>query len=126
MSEGEGGRGPTSMQAGLKGRCPRCGRGHLFRGFLAVAERCEVCDLDFEFIDAGDGPAVFVILIVGFIVCGAALIVEVAYEPPYWVQGVIWVPLLVPLCLGLLRPLKGWLIASQYRHKAELGRLADP
>jgi uncharacterized protein (DUF983 family) len=110
---------------GLKCRCPRCGQGRLFSGFLRTAERCGACGLDYGFIDAGDGPAVFVILIVGFVVVGFALLVEVALQPPYWVHAALWIPLLLVLCLGLLRPLKGLLIASQYRNRAEQGRLAD-
>jgi uncharacterized protein (DUF983 family) len=115
----------SPVQTGLRNRCPRCGRGRLFKGFLSVDDRCHACGLDYSFIDAGDGPAVFVILIVGFIVCGLALLVEVAFQPSYWVHAALWGPLLLLLCLGLLRPLKGWLIASQYRHRAEQGRPAD-
>ena len=85
--------------------------------------RCSACGLDFAFADSADGPAVFVILIVGFIIAGAALLAEVAYSPPIWVHFVLWVPLVLILCLGMLRPLKGVLIALQYHHKAEEGRI---
>ena len=108
---------------GLAGRCPRCGKGKLFQGFLGVRPRCDVCGLDYAFIDAGDGPAVFVILIAGFIVVGAALAVEVLYQPPFWVHAVLWAPLILLTTLGPLRPLKGLLIALQYHHKAAEGRL---
>ncbi|MBU3888641.1 MULTISPECIES: DUF983 domain-containing protein [Methylosinus] len=111
--------------AGLLGRCPRCGKGHLFRGFLALAPSCEVCGLDLAFADSGDGPAVFVMTIAGFIVVGAALYVEVAYAPPYWVHGLIFLPLTVIVCAGLLRPAKSLLIALQYFNKAEEGQRAD-
>ena len=84
---------------------------------------CESCGLDFGFADAGDGPAVFVILIGGAIVVFAALIVEVLYQPPYWVHAALWLPLILIVTLGPLRPIKGLLIALQYHHKAQEGRL---
>ena len=107
---------------GLSGHCPRCGKGKLFQGFLTVAPRCERCGLDYSFADAGDGPAVFVILIAGFIVAGAALVVEVLYEPPYWVHALLWGPLILITTLVPLRPVKGLMIALQYHHKAAEGR----
>lgn len=111
--------------AGLLGRCPRCGEGHLFQGFLKLAPRCEACGLDLAFADSGDGPAVFVMTIAGFIVVGAALWVEIAYAPPYWVHALIFLPLTVIVCAGLLRPTKSLLIALQYFNKAEEGQRAD-
>ena len=115
---------PQSAYAtGLAGRCPRCGEGHLFSSFLTVAPSCEVCGLDLKFADSGDGPAVFVMLLAGFIVVGAALFVEVRYEPPMWVHLIIFLPLALVVCLGMLRPLKGVLVALQYRNKAGLGQL---
>ena len=114
-----------AQQTGMRGRCPRCGEGRLFRGFLDVAPRCQACGLDFSFADAGDGPAVFIMMIVGFIVVGLALFVEFTFSPPYWVHAILWIPLVIGLSLGLLRPLKGFLIAQQYRHRAEQGRVAE-
>jgi uncharacterized protein (DUF983 family) len=108
---------------GLAGRCPRCGKGRLFQGFLGLRPRCDGCGLDYKFADAGDGPAVFVILIGGAVVVFAALITEVVYQPPYWVHAVLWIPLVLIVTLGPLRPIKGLLIALQYHHKAEEGRL---
>ncbi len=108
--------------AGLKGRCPRCGEGRLFASFLTVAKECEVCGLDYSFADAGDGPAVFVILIVGFIVVGLALWLEVTSGPPLWLHFLLWIPLTLLLSLGSLRLIKGVLITLQYRNKAEEGR----
>ena len=108
--------------AGLKGRCPRCGEGRLFASFLTVAKECEVCELDYSFADAGDGPAVFVILIVGFIVVGLALWLEVTSGPPLWLHFLLWIPLTLLLSLGSLRLIKGVLITLQYRNKAEEGR----
>ncbi len=98
----------------------------MFRGLLTVPPKCDVCGLDFSFADSGDGPSVFVTLIAGFLVLGAALAVDMAYEPPIWIYAVVFLPLTVIVCLGLLRPLKGLLIASQYKTKAAPGRLEEP
>ena len=114
---------PPPIRAGLEGRCPRCGEGRMFDGFLAVSERCEACDLDYGFADAADGPAVFVMFIVGFLVVGLALWLEFAWMPPVWVHVALWFPLTAILSLVTLRPLKGVMIALQYHHKAEEGRL---
>ncbi len=115
---------PQSPYAtGLAGRCPRCGEGHMFKGFIEIAERCDVCGLDLGFADAGDGPAVFVSLFAGFIVLGAALWLEFTYEPPFWVHILVFGPFTLIVCLGILRPLKGLLVALQYVNKAEQGRL---
>ena len=84
-----------------------------------------MCGLDFEFIDSGDGPAVFIILIVGFLVVGAALAVEVTFMPPIWLHLVLWTPLTLGLAIGLLRPLKGLMIAQQYKQSAQEGRLGE-
>ncbi len=107
------------------GRCPRCGKGRLFQGFLTLAPQCRICGLDTEFADSGDGPAVFAMTIVGFIVVGAALGLELAYAPPIWLHMLLWVPLTIGLGLAILRPLKGLLIAQQYARRAEEGRLAS-
>ena len=114
---------PSPYVTGVTGRCPRCGGGKLFDGFLELAPRCEACGLDYGFADAGDGPAVIVTLLAGFIVVGTALVVEVKYEPPMWLHLAIFVPLTLVVCLGMLRPLKGILVSLQYRNKAGLGRL---
>jgi uncharacterized protein (DUF983 family) len=122
---GAGGPGVSVFRAALGAKCPRCGKGPLFKGFLAVAPACRVCGLDFGPVDTGDGPAVFVILISGFLLVGAALITEVLYAPPYWVHLVIWLPLTLIVTLGLLRPVKALLVALQYKHKAAEGRLVQ-
>jgi len=116
----------VSVNRGLRGRCPNCGQGRLFSGFLTVRPRCESCGLDYSFADAGDGPAVFVILFAGFVVVFAALITEVVYQPPYWVHAALWAPLILIVTLGPLRPIKGLLIALQFHHKAQEGRLDLP
>ncbi len=116
----------SPYSTGLSGRCPRCGEGRLFNGFLTVAPACDHCGLDLAFADAGDGPAVFVTLFAGFIVLGMALWVELSYEPPMWVHLLIFAPMTLIVCLGILRPLKGLLVAMQYANKAEQGRLHRP
>ncbi len=108
----------SPVSAGLGCRCPRCGRGRLFDGFLTVAERCSECQLDLTKADSGDGPAVFIIFILGFLVVPLALLLEALAAPPYWVHVAIWPIVILGGALVLLRPLKGLLIALQYHHKA--------
>jgi len=116
-------RAAIDVTFSLAGRCPRCGEGKLFAGFLNLAPACDKCGLSYDKLDQGDGPAVFIILIAGFVVCGLALWVEVTYEPPYWVHVVLWTPLILALTLGLLRPLKSLMVWQQFRMRAEEGRL---
>jgi uncharacterized protein (DUF983 family) len=121
------GHAPSVLQSALRGlacRCPRCGEGRLYAGFLTLAPRCEVCGLDFGFTDVGDGAAVFTILIGGAIVVLSALIVEVKYQPPFWLHAALWLPLVVITTLVPLRSIKALLIALQFHHKAQEGRLA--
>jgi Uncharacterized protein conserved in bacteria len=108
---------------GILGRCPRCQQGSLFRGFLKLAPRCEVCGLDYSFADPADGPAFFSMSIVAFPALAFALWLQLTYEPPIWVHLVTTLPLTVGACVVLLRPLKGWLVCSQYFHKAEEGSI---
>lgn len=115
-----------SYVAALTCRCPRCGKGRLYAGFLTLRPRCDACGLDYSFIDTGDGPAVFVILFAGLVVVGAALAVETIYQPSYWVHALLWVPLILLVTVGPLRPLKALLIALQFQHKAAEGRLERP
>src|SRR5215468_4280354 len=109
--------------AGLACRCPRCGKGKLYAGFLTLAPKCDACGLDFAFMDSGDGPAIFVIMIAGAIVVTAALITEVKFQPPFWVHAALWLPLTLAVTLWPLRAIKSLLIALQYHHKAAEGRL---
>ena len=104
------------------GKCPRCGEGGLYKGFLKLDDRCDHCQLDYGFADAGDGPAVFVIMIVGFIATGGVLYSEFAFEPRWWVHVLIWGPATIGLSLAFLYWLKGALIAQQYFTKAEPGQ----
>jgi len=114
---------PSPLVAGLKARCPGCGQGPLFRSGLVLREKCERCGLSYAFADSGDGPAVFAIFILGFVVLGAALLVEFRLGPPVWVHVVLWGLLTPLLALILLRVLKAMLIALQYKHRAGEGRL---
>jgi uncharacterized protein (DUF983 family) len=115
----------STVIAGLGGRCPACHRGKLYSGFLTLAPKCDRCGLDYAFADSGDGPAVFVILVTGFVVTGLALVTEILYAPPYWLHAILWGSLAILLPLALLRSFKGLLIALQFRHKAEEGKLAS-
>jgi uncharacterized protein (DUF983 family) len=116
---------PGAIIAGLTCACPRCGRGKLFRGFIALRPHCDVCGLDYSFADSGDGPAVFIMFLAGFIVVFSALLTEVMYQPPLWVHAALWLPLILIVTLGPLRPMKGLLIALQYHHRAAEGRFGD-
>jgi uncharacterized protein (DUF983 family) len=115
--------GVNPWRAGLTCRCPNCGKGPLFSGFLKVAPQCTACGFNLAAADSGDGPAVFIVLIVGVIVCFGALFTEFAYRPPVWVHLVLWLPLTAVLVLGLMRPFKGVMLALQFHHRAsEAGR----
>jgi uncharacterized protein (DUF983 family) len=111
--------------AGLACACPRCGQGRLFAGFLKLQPRCECCGLDYGFADSGDGPAVFIMFLAGAIVVGAALVTEILFQPPYWVHAALWLPLIVLVTLGPLRPMKGLMIVLQYHHKAAESRFGQ-
>lgn len=108
----------TMLAAGVRGRCPRCGRGRLFTGFLKITDQCPVCGLAFSGHDAGDGPAVAAIFILGFGVTGLAGFVEYLYAPPMWLHAVLWLPLIGFGAVALLQPLKGLTVALQYRFRA--------
>lgn len=114
----------TTIRHGLVCRCPRCGKGPVFAGFLKPAARCSACDLDLGFADSGDGPAIFIIFIVGFLILALAGITESIWHPAPFIHLLLWLPMTVILCLALLRPFKGVMIALQYRNDArEGGRL---
>ncbi len=110
-------RGAPTIRSGLMCRCPRCGKGRLFSGFLEVADACDCCGLDLSSNDSGDGPAVLIIMVLGFLVGGLALWTEVRFAPPVWLHMVMWIPLIIVGGLGMLRPFKGLLIAVQYKHR---------
>jgi uncharacterized protein (DUF983 family) len=117
--------GIDPLHAALKGRCPRCGKGRLFRNPIAIGPSCSVCDLDFTHYDRqGDGPAVFSIILTGFLAVGAAFIVEILYAPPVWLHLVLWIPLACFLSVMSIRLFKAWLVGQQYRHDADEGTLS--
>ncbi len=114
---------PSVPTAAFTCRCPRCGEGKLFQGFLTLRPRCESCGLDYGAFESGDGPAVFIILGAGFIVVFAALLMEVLYRPPFYVHALLWLPLILIVTLLPLRFIKATMIALQYRNKAAEGRI---
>lgn len=105
----------TALWRGLRGKCPNCGEGHMFRSFLKVADRCDRCDEELFHHRADDFPAYLVIVIVGHIVVPLVLHVETYYAPPYWVHAVLWIPLTLGLALVLLQPVKGMIVALQWQ-----------
>lgn len=107
---------PSAFDAGLKCVCPRCGEGRLFSGYLKVRSRCESCGLDLSFAEGSEGPAAFIILLVGFVVVGAAALTEVAFHPHPLVHLALWIPTTLILSLILLRPFKAMMIALHYHH----------
>lgn len=113
-------------QTGLRGRCPRCGQGHLFQGVLALRKECEVCGLDYAFADTADGPAFFVMLLGGIPCLAFAVWLQSVFDPPVWVHLLTTLPVMLLLCLPPLRLMKGWLAANQYFHKAEEVRFKSP
>ena len=114
------------MIAGLRGRCPECGEGSLFCGFLKVCARCEACGADLTRADAGDGPVVFILLIVGAIGCFGLLLTEFTLHPPAWLEALIWLPLTGAMAVGAMRPFKGVLIALQFHNRAAEARRDGP
>ena len=113
------------VRSAMSGHCPRCGKGKLFAGYLTLAKKCDHCDLDYGFADSADGPAVLVILVAGFLVVLMAVLVEVKYQPPYWVHAVLWLPLGILIPLAMLRPLKGAAVGMQYKHRAKEARFGS-
>ncbi len=110
---------PHPVRVALAGRCPRCGQGRLFAGWLKVRSECDVCGLELSAIQAGDGAATFIMQIVGFLVGFSALYVEIAFHPPMWLHLIVWLPMVALLALALMRPGKGLMIALHYRSRSE-------
>ena len=115
----------SPFRAGFTCRCPGCGKGKLYSGLLKVADKCEICSLDLGAEDSGDGPAVFVILILGFVIVGLAVWVEFAFSPPLWFHPVLWFPTILAGSIFLLRVFKSTLISLQFHHKAGVGVVDD-
>ena len=113
------------VRAAAKGCCPRCGRGRIYAGLLRFNDRCPVCDLDISAFNVGDGPAAFLTLIIGAVVVGLAMWVELSFTPPWWVHALLWPPLIILSTIASLRLTKGLLLALEYRNQAAEGRLDD-
>lgn len=113
----------SPLKTGIAGKCPRCGKGNLFAGYLTVAKSCERCNLSFSFADAGDGAAWFVMLFACIFGVGSILGIEVAYSPPFWVHVLIAIPVLIIIPMLLLRPVKGAFLAQQWKTGAQEGRV---
>jgi uncharacterized protein (DUF983 family) len=113
---------PTPVAVALRGLCLRCAAKTLYKGLAAFAPKCRACGLDFAGFNVGDGPAAFLILIVGALVTGLAVALDLAAEPPWWLHVLLWLPLTAGLVIGLLRLAKGLLLALEYRHRARDGR----
>ena len=122
--DGPAATSPSSLKAAVAGDCPRCGTHSLFDGWVSFAKRCPGCGLDFDSFNVGDGPAAFLIFIVGTIVVVAALVVDGAFSPPWWVH-LLWIPVTAALTIGGLRVSKGWLLAQEYKHRAREGRISE-
>lgn len=107
------------LRLGWSCKCPRCREGSLYKpGFtLAVVDKCEKCGLDLARNDSADGPAVFLIFILGFTIVPLALAFEYAFHPPLWVHAILWSVLILAIILFTLRPLKAYIIALQYKHR---------
>jgi uncharacterized protein (DUF983 family) len=118
-------REPTPPAVALRGLCPRCGNRTLFAGLATFAPKCRACGLDFASFNVGDGPAAFLIFIVGGLTVGLAIALELGASPPWWVHVLLWVPLATILTIGLLRLSKALLLALEYRHLAREGGIAD-
>ena len=115
---------PSSLKAALAGNCPRCGAHSLFSGWVSFAGRCRGCNLDYSSFNVGDGPAAFLIFIVGTITVVSALVVDGAFSPPWWVH-LIWIPVATALTIGGLRFSKALLLGQEYRNRAREGRIAE-
>lgn len=111
---------PGLLRVALMCRCPRCGRGALYSGWLlALNERCAVCGLGFGGADVGDGTAVPIILVLGSLIVGLAFWVEFTWSPPLWVHALLWPAVTVPLAILMMRPLKAALVAQQFRMRPD-------
>ncbi|MGP1346314.1 MAG: DUF983 domain-containing protein [Phycisphaerales bacterium] len=117
--------GPTPLQSGIAGACPRCGARTLFNGPVHFAERCGACGLDYAGFNVGDGPAAFLTLIIGAVVVALALAVELSIKPPFWVHVLLWVPLTTAAVVFGLRVGKGVLLALEYSNAAREGRTRE-
>lgn len=109
------------IKTALSCRCPSCKRENIYKSGLTleVREKCPACDLKLSEHDCGDGPAVFLIFILGFLLVPLALLLEFTLAPPLWFHAVFWGVVALGMTLGLLRPLKAFVIALQFKHRPE-------
>ena len=107
---------PKQLKIGFRGLCPKCQKTSIFKGFYELHDKCPSCGLDLSKTDSADGPAVFLIFILGFLLVPLAVLFEVYVEPPLWVHAILWSVVVLGLTIGALRPLKGYIIALQYKH----------
>jgi uncharacterized protein (DUF983 family) len=116
---------PDTVSAAIRGLCPRCGARGLFSGAVRFSDHCKTCKTDFSQFNVGDGPAAFLIMIVGALITMGAVTLELSAEPPFWVHALIWIPLTAALVLGLLRVAKAALLTLEFRNRAREGRLVE-
>jgi uncharacterized protein (DUF983 family) len=116
---------PSPLLVALRGLCPRCGARTLFKSVAGFAPKCRACGLDLSAFNVGDGPAAFLILIIGALIVGLAITVELSFGPPWWVHVLLWLPLTTAAVIVSLRLAKGLLLALEYKHRAQEGRIAD-
>jgi uncharacterized protein (DUF983 family) len=107
------------VRSGWYGLCPRCGKGRMFRSWLRIAERCDRCGLDYRFAAPDDGPAFFSLCVIALPLIAIVVWIELAFSPPWWVHLLTSVPIMVAGTLLPLRPIKGWLVASQFVNRAQ-------
>ena len=110
---------PNALQVALSCRCPRCGEGRLFDGFLTVVDRCDACGLELAANDSGDGPAVFLVFILGALGVPVAFLIDMWFTVPLYVPGLVTAVLVVTLAIVLLRPTKSYVLALQFRHRRD-------
>jgi uncharacterized protein (DUF983 family) len=114
---------PHPLVSALKGLCPRCAAPGLFAGAVRFAPRCRACGLGYAAFNVGDGPAAFLIMIVGGLIVALAIVTQLSFQPPFWVHILLWLPLTIGAVVGALRIAKGLLLALEYRNAAREGRI---
>ncbi|MDF2494102.1 DUF983 domain-containing protein [Sphingomonas sp.] len=119
VAESDGDKFRWILKSGWKGLCPRCGKGRMFQSWLKIVDRCESCGLDYRFAAPDDGPAFFSLCIVALPLTALIVWIQVAFDPPAWVHLLTSVPIMAVGTVLPLRPIKGWLVASQFVNRAQ-------
>jgi uncharacterized protein (DUF983 family) len=109
---------PTIVRAALFGLCPQCGTKSMFASATQFSDKCPACTLDYQQFNVGDGPAALLIIPIGAIIIGLAILLDIAIRPPFWVHVIIWVPVTAVLVIGFLRAAKGAMLALEFRNHA--------